>query len=82
MEMGEVVNEVMKAFGQQVSFKKTEVMMIKSDRKKEVEVIVEAEQQEREDDFLMEGNIIKVVKQFKYLGTEAESKGATDAEVK
>ena len=42
IEMGEIVNEVIKAFGQQVSFKKTEVMMIKSDRKKEVEVIVEA----------------------------------------
>ena len=67
--MGEIVNEVMKAFGQQVSFKKTEVMMIKSDRKKEVDVIVEAEEQGREDVFLMEGNIIKMVKQFKYLGT-------------
>ena len=30
----------------------------------------------------MEGNIIKMVKQFKYLGTEAESKGTMDAEVK
>ena len=57
-------------------------MMIKSDRKKEVELIVEAEQQGWEDVFLMEGDIIKMVKQFKYLGTEAESKGTTDAEVK
>jgi len=30
----------------------------------------------------MEGNIIKVVRRFKYLGTEAESKGTMDAEVK
>ena len=43
---------------------------------------MEAEQQEREEDFLMEGNIIKMVRQFKYLGTEAESKGTMDAEVK
>jgi len=43
---------------------------------------VEAEQQEREEDFLMEGNIIKVVYQFKYLRTEAESKGTMDAEIK
>jgi len=43
---------------------------------------VEAEQQEREEGFLMEGNIIKVVRRFKYLGTEAESKGTMDAEVK
>ena len=43
-------------------------MMIKSDRKKEVEIIVEAEERGREDVFLMEGNIIKMVKQYKYLG--------------
>jgi hypothetical protein len=43
MEMGEIVNEVMKAFAQQVSLTKTEVMMVKSDRKKEVEVIVGVE---------------------------------------
>jgi hypothetical protein len=30
----------------------------------------------------MEGNIIKMVKQFKYLGTKEESKGIIDAEVK
>ena len=30
----------------------------------------------------MDSNIIKVVKQYKYLGTEAESKGTIDAEVK
>ena len=30
----------------------------------------------------MEGDIIKMAKQFKYLGTEAESKGTMDAEVK
>ena len=41
---------------------------------------MEAKQQEREDVFLMEGNIIKMVKQFKYLGTEAESEGTIDAE--
>ena len=34
--MGEIVNEVMKAFGQQASFQKTEVMMVKSDGRKEV----------------------------------------------
>ena len=43
---------------------------------------MKAEQQEREEFFLMEGNIIKVVRRFKYLGTEAESKGTMDAEVK
>ena len=46
---------------------------------------MEAEQQEREEDLFTEGNIIKVVKQYKYLGTEEESKravGAVDAEVK
>ena len=63
----------MKAFGQQASFKKTEVMTVKSDRKK---------RQEREGDFLMDSNIIKVVEQFQYLITEAESKGTMDAEVK
>ena len=39
--------------------------MVKSDRKKELEVIVDAGLQESEEDFLMDGNIIKVVKQFK-----------------
>jgi hypothetical protein len=46
---------------------------------------VETEQQEREEDLFMDSNIIKVVKQYKYLGTEEESKralGAVDAEVK
>ena len=46
---------------------------------------MEAEQKEREEDLFMDGNIIKVVKQYKYLGTEVESKravGAVDAEVK
>jgi len=46
---------------------------------------VEAEQQEREEDLFMDSNIIKVVKQYKYLGTEEESKRAVvavDAEVK
>ncbi len=46
---------------------------------------MEAEQQEREEDLFMDSNIIKVVKQYKYLGTEEESKravGAVDAEVK
>jgi len=41
MEIGVIVNEVMKAFGQQVSFKQTEVMMIKNDgksNKKEKEI--------------------------------------------
>ena len=38
--------------------------MVESNRKKEVEVIVEAEEQGREDVFLMEGNIIKMVKQL------------------
>ena len=28
MEMGDIVNEVMKSFGQQASFKKTEVMLV------------------------------------------------------
>ena len=56
-------------------------MTVKSDRKK-VKEIAEAKQQEREGDFLMEGNIIKMVKQFRYLGTETESKGKMDAEVK
>ena len=36
----------------------------------------------RREFFLMEGNIIKMVKQFNYLGTEAESKGTMDAEDK
>ena len=43
---------------------------------------MEAEQQEREEDLFTERNIIKVVKQYKYLGTEEESKKAVDAEVK
>ena len=46
---------------------------------------MEAEQQEREEDLFMDSNIIKVVKQYKYLGTEEESKRAVvavDAEVK
>ena len=46
---------------------------------------MEAEQQEREEDLFMDSNIIKVVKQYKCLGTEEESKravGAVDAEVK
>ena len=43
---------------------------------------MEAEQQEREEDLFTEGNIIKVVKQYKYLGTEEESKRVVDAEVK
>jgi hypothetical protein len=43
---------------------------------------MEAEQQEREEDLFMEGNIIKVVKKPKYLGAEAESKGTMDAEIK
>jgi hypothetical protein len=46
---------------------------------------VEAEQQEREEGLFMDSNIIKVVKQYKYLGTEEESKRAVvavDAEVK
>ena len=34
LEMGEIVNEVMKAFGQQASFQKTEVMMVESDRRR------------------------------------------------
>jgi len=45
---------------------------------------VEAEQQEREEDLFMDSNIIKVVKQYKYLGTEEESEravGAVTAEV-
>jgi len=52
---------------------------------KQVLAIVEAEQQEREEDLFTEGYIIKVVKQYTYLGTEEESKravGAVDAEVK
>ena len=46
---------------------------------------MEAEQKEREEDLFMEGNIIKVVKQYKYVGSEEESKravGAVDAEAK
>ena len=43
---------------------------------------MEVEQQEIEEDFLIDGNIIKVVKHLKCLGTEVESKGAIDAEVK
>ena len=46
---------------------------------------MEAEQQEREEDLFMDRNIIKVINQYKYLGTEEESKravGAVDAEVK
>ena len=46
---------------------------------------MEAEQQEREEYLFMNSNIIKVAKQYKYLGTEEESKravGAVDAEVK
>ena len=42
---------------------------------------MKAGQQEREEDFLIEGNI-KVVKQYKYLGIEEKSKRAVDAEVK
>ena len=43
---------------------------------------MEAEQQEREEDLFINSNIIKVVKQYKYLRTEEESKRAVDAEVK
>jgi hypothetical protein len=43
---------------------------------------VEAEQQEREEVLFMDSNIFKVVKQYKYLGTEEKSKRAVDAEVK
>ena len=43
---------------------------------------MEAEQQEREEDLFMDSNIIKVVKQYKYLGTEERGKGAVDVEVK
>jgi hypothetical protein len=49
--MGGIVDELMKAFGQQGSLKNTELMMVESDRKKAIEVIVDAEQQEREEDF-------------------------------
>jgi len=52
---------------------------------KQVLAIVEAEQHEREEDLFMEGNIMKVVKLCKYLGSEEESKravSAVDAEVK
>ena len=46
---------------------------------------MEAEQQEREEDLFINSNIIKVVKQYKHLRTEEESKravGAVDEEVK
>ena len=56
--------------------------MVKNDRKKEEEVIVEVEQQKSEEDLFMDSNIIKVVRLFKYLRTEEESKGTMDAEVK
>ena len=43
---------------------------------------MEAEQQERQEDLFMDSNIIKVVQQYKYLGTEEKSKRAAVAEVK
>ena len=40
---------------------------------------MEADQQEREEDLFMDSNVIKVVKQYKYLGTEEKSKRAVGA---
>jgi hypothetical protein len=56
-------------------------MMVKNDRKKEEEVIVEVEQKKSEEDLFMDSKIIKVVRLCKYLRSEEESKGTMVAEV-
>jgi len=80
MAMGEIVYEVMKAYGQRINFKKTEGMKVVSSRNK-VGVTGNLNEVEEEELFKIAENTIKMVNQFKYLGTEASSHGNMNAEV-
>ena len=74
-----IVNKVMEAFGQKVSFAKTKVLIVESKRKKNEDIVVIEEER---GDFLMDGNSIEIVEDFKYLGTEAETDGNLKKELK
>jgi len=74
----EIINDVMKVFGQKVSFPKTKVMRIYKKPKPDDE---EEEIDDDEEEFLVDGNNIERVDVFKYLGTQEEEGGKLDGEL-